>query len=246
MDFLTLFISLRCTQACSHCLYGCSEKHGEHMTWEVFSRTVSIALERRITSLNLFGGEPLLNPQFFPMLETVLEKKFNLILATNCSPLVKERIFHRFIETTSEFKDRIVIVTARDRFHLQHFDPIEVIHKLQRENYSVTVNDYSNHTLLISEHNSENQDLRALDTGFSCCNANWKDYIGVLPDGGWTICPASLQAFGTIFAHHFDEIVEFKRGLPLRYKEGCSKCLKDFKSFHREFDRISRIMPRIN
>jgi MoaA/NifB/PqqE/SkfB family radical SAM enzyme len=207
------------------------------MTWEVFSRAVSVALEQRITSLNFFGGEPLLNPQFFPMFETALEQKFNLILTTNCRPLAREGIFQRFIKTTSEFKDRIVIVTARDRFHLQHFDPAAVIEQLRREGYSVTVNDYSNHTLLISEHNSANQDLRALDTGFSCCNADWKDYIGVLPDGGWTICPASLEAFGNIFTHHLDEIVQFKLRLPLRYKEGCTRCLKDFKSFRREFDR---------
>jgi len=65
MDFLTLFISLRCTQACAHCLYGCSHEHGEHMSWGVFTQSLAIAEKSQIPTLNFFGGEPLLNPQFF-------------------------------------------------------------------------------------------------------------------------------------------------------------------------------------
>jgi MoaA/NifB/PqqE/SkfB family radical SAM enzyme len=62
MDFLTLFISLRCTQSCAHCLYGCSSEHSEHMSWDVFMQSIAIAEEYQILTLNFFGGEPLLNP----------------------------------------------------------------------------------------------------------------------------------------------------------------------------------------
>jgi len=236
MNYLTLFISLRCTNSCAHCLYGCSPKSGEHMSWDVFARTMAIAQENQIHRLNFFGGEPLLNPQFFPMLRTTLEKGLLLILTTNCRPLVKEVFRTKFLDVTKQYKERIVIVTARDKFHLQYFDPAQIIHHLQSEGYNVTVNDYSNHTVLLSEHNAKNRDLQELDTHFSCCSASWKDYLGVLPDGGWTICPASLEAFGSIYTNSLREIVAFKRGLPLRYKEGCTECLKDFKSFRREFD----------
>ncbi len=236
MDFLTLFISLRCTQSCSHCLYGCSPEHGEHMSWDVFTRSVAIAKKNQIPTLNFFGGEPLLNPQFFSMLQKTLGSNLSLILATNCRPLVKDGFITKFLDVTKHYKERIVIVTARDKFHLQFFDPEEIVNRLRSERYEVVVSDYSNHTVALSEYNSKNQELQKLDTHWSCCEANWTDYLGVLPDGGWTICPPSLEAFGNIFSDSLGEIVEFKRRLPLQYEKGCTECLKDFKGFRKEFE----------
>ncbi len=241
MDFLTLFISLRCTQACTHCLYGCSPEYGEHMSWDVFTQSVAIAKENQISTLNFFGGEPLLNPRLFPMLQTTFENGLSLMLATNCRPLVKEGFFAKFLNITKQYKERIVIFTTRDRFHLQFFDPAEIINRLRSESYEVVVNDYSNHTVALSEYNAKNQELQKLNTRFSCCAASWTDYLGVLPDGGWTICPPSLEAFGNIFSNGLGEVVEFKRGLPLRYEEGCTECLKDFKGFRKEFEKYKVI-----
>jgi MoaA/NifB/PqqE/SkfB family radical SAM enzyme len=251
MDYLTLFISLKCTNACAHCLYGCSPDHGEHMSWDVFARSVAVAEENQIYKLNFFGGEPLLNPQFFPMLQTTLEKGFSLILATNCRPLSKESIVTKFLDVTKHYKGHIVVVTARDRFHLQFYDPIDVIKLLQSHNYEVVVNDYSNHTVLVSEYNANNRELRKLNTRFSCCNASWTDYLAVLPDGGWTICPVSLEAFSNIFSDSLEEIIKIKRKLPLQYQVGCTECLKDFKDFRQEFETNkaisnSKLIPRIN
>jgi MoaA/NifB/PqqE/SkfB family radical SAM enzyme len=201
------------------------------MPWDVFTQSVAIAEESRIATLNFFGGEPLLNPQFFPMLQTTLEKQFSLILA-------KEGFITKFVDFTKQYKERIVIVTARDKFHLQFFDPAEIINCLRSESYKVVINDYSNHTVLLSEYNANNRELRKLNTRFSCCKASWTDSLGVLPCGGWTICPASLEAFGNIFTNSLGEIVEFKRGLSLHYEEGCTECLKDFKGFCKEFETI--------
>lgn len=239
MDFLTLFISLRCTQACTHCLYGCSPEYGEHMSWDVFTQSVSIVKESQIPTLNFFGGEPLLNPQVFPMLQTTLENDLSLILATNCRPFVKERFLTNFLDVTKRYKERIVIVTARDKFHLQFFDPAEIINRLRGESYEVVVQDYSNYTVALSKYNANNQELRKLNTRWCCCAASLMDYVGVLPDGRWTICPPSLEAFGTVFSDSLKEIVEFKSGLLIHNQEGCSECLKDFPGFRRRFESRS-------
>jgi organic radical activating enzyme len=236
VDFLTLFISLRCTQACAHCLYGCSPDRGEHMPWDVFTQSVAIARKRQIATLNFFGGEPLLNPQFFPMLQETFENGFSMILATNCRPLAEERFFTEFLGLTKQYQERMVVVTARDKFHLQFFDPVEVINRLRSENFKVVVQDYSNHTLALSEYNANNQELRKLNTHWFCCGAGWTDYLGVLPDGGWTICPPSIEAFGSIFSDSMEEILKFKRELSMHCEEGCSECLKDFKHFRKEFE----------
>jgi len=237
INYLTLLLSLRCTQACAHCLYGCSPLSGEHMSWNVFERSLSIALENRIPSLNFFGGEPLLNPLFFPMLKISLERDLSLILATNCRPLDEEGFFTKFLDITQGFKNRIVIITARDEFHLRYFDPMEAIERLRDEKYEVVVNDYSDHTILLSKFNANKQELRKLNTSFSCCEGNFSDHLGVLPDGGWTICPPSLLPFGDIFSYSLEEIVKFKSGLPLRCSEGCSECLKDFEIFQKRFEK---------
>ena len=206
------------------------------MSWDVFKHSLVIAQKSHIGRLNLFGGEPLLNPRFFPMLQAALEKDFALIVATNCRPLAKEALLNEFLDITKQYKNRIVVVTARDKFHLRFFDPAEVISRLRKESYEVVVNDYSNHTVALSEYNADNQELCQLNTRFSCCNASKNDYLGVLPDGGWTICPASLEAFGNILTDGIRDIVKFKRRLPLHYEVGCTECLKDFKSFHKRFE----------
>ena len=100
----------------------------------------------------------------------------------------------------------------------------------------MVVQDYSDHAVALTKYNTNNQELRKLNTRGSCCEASWTDYLGVLPDGGWTICPPSLEAFGNIFSNSLGEIMKFKRGLPLRYEEGCTECLKDFKDFRKEFE----------
>jgi len=209
------------------------------MPWNVFKRSIAIALVNRIPALNFFGGEPLLNPQFFVMLQIALENGFDLMIATNCRPLSKKRFYTRFLEITKDYKKHIVVVTARDEFHLRFYDPGEIIEDLRSKSYEVVVNDYSNYTVLLSEFNANKPELQKLDLHFSCCENRVTDYIGVLPNGGWTICPPSLESFGDIFSNSLGEIVEYKRRLPLRYKEGCSECLKDFKEFHKEFKKIN-------
>jgi MoaA/NifB/PqqE/SkfB family radical SAM enzyme len=244
MDFLTLFITLRCTQACAHCLYGCTPEYGEHMSWDVFTKSVEIAKESQIPTLNFFGGEPLLNPQFFTMLQTALENNFNLMVATNCRPLVKEEFLAEFLDVTKQYKERMVIFTARDKFHLRFFDPIKIVNHLRSESYEVAVQEYSNYVVALSEYNVNNPELLKLNTRWCCCKASWTDYLGVLPDGGWTICPPSLEAFGNIFSDSLEEITKFKRKLSLRYEEGCSECLKDFKGFRKEFE-ASRVINQL-
>ena len=214
------------------------------MSWDVFTKSVEIAEENGISTLNFFGGEPLLNPQALHMLQTVLEKGVSLMLATNCRPFAKKELLARFLRTTKQYKENIHIFTARDKFHLQYFDPIEIANYLRSEGYKVAVQDYSNYNVALSEYNVNNPELRKLNTSWSCCQDSWTDYLGVLPDGGWTICPPSLEAFGNVFSNSLEEITEFKRELPLRYEEGCTECLKDFKGFRKEFE-TSRVINEL-
>jgi MoaA/NifB/PqqE/SkfB family radical SAM enzyme len=212
------------------------------MSWDVFKRSVAIALKNRIPALNFFGGEPLLNPQFFPMLKIALESDLSLILATNCRPLAEEGFFTKFLDITRDFKKRVVMITARDKFHLRFFDPMETIDRLRSEGYEVVVNDYSDNIILLSEFNANKLELQELNTRFCCCGNERTDHLGVLPNGEWTLCPPSLVSFGDIFSDDLEEIIAFKSRLPLRYKEGCSECLKDFQKFRKRFEMRNAAM----
>ena len=140
------------------------------------------------------------------------------------------------MDITKEYKEHIVIITSRDRFHLKFFNPAKIVKRLRSENYKVVVNDWSDRCVVLSEYNADNKELQKLDTSFSCCNYGGMDYLGVLPDGGWQICPSYLEAFGDIFSNGIEEIAEFKRGLSLHYGEGCTECLKYFKGLHEKFE----------
>ena len=157
-------------------------------------------------------------------------------MLTNCRLFAKGAFFSEFLNITQQYKERIVLVTATDRFHLRFFDPAEIVNRLRKEGYEVVVNDYSDHTVALTEYNAGVGELRQLNTHFSCCNAQPRDYLGVLPDGGWTICPASLEAFGNILINKIEDIVAFKHTIPLHYHEGCTECLKDFHMFHNSFE----------
>jgi organic radical activating enzyme len=241
MEYLTLFLSLRCTQKCMHCLYGCSPLIGDHMSWDVFIKSVAIAKENRIKTLNFFGGEPMLNPLFFRMLQNALENHFSLMIATNCRLFSEGSFLTDFLQLTKNHKSDIHIFTARDKFHLRFFDPADIVGKLRFDGYEISVSKNSNTTILLSKYNTHYQELRRLNTNYSCCQSSWTDYLGILPGGGWTICPPSLEPFGDIFSESLLEIVSFKRGLPLRYTEGCSECLKDFKTFREEFEKYKSL-----
>jgi hypothetical protein len=171
------------------------------------------------------------------MVQTTLEKGFRLMLSTNCRLFSKKEFFNKFINITDEYKNSIIVITARDRFHLKYFDPLNIVNRLRKKSFNVIVNDYANQTILLSKYNIKNEKLLRMNTDFSCCNGIWNDYLGVLPEGEWTICPASLEIFGNVFINPLEEVVEFKRGLSLKNNKGCTECLKDFKYFSNEFNR---------
>ncbi len=206
------------------------------MSLDVFNKAVAIAKESKIPTLNFFGGEPLINPQIMAMLRKAIEDKFDLLIATNCQPLSNEHRFIEFLDATRHYTQHIAVLVAKDRFHLEFFDPSEVVDRLLEEGYKVSIQDYSNHTVALSEHNMSRLELYELNTYWSCCDAKWTDYVGILPNGAWTICPPSLEPFGNIFINSLADILDFKKGILFQNDRGCQECLKHFEMFKQRFE----------
>jgi organic radical activating enzyme len=130
------------------------------MPWPVFTRSLELAKANYISKINFFGGEPLVNPDILSMLQKTLEDEFSLILATNCRPLINKEFYSKFISITNQYKNNIVIITARDSFHLKFFDPTDIINQLRKDDYEIIVQDYSDHIVALSEYNSNRPELR--------------------------------------------------------------------------------------
>lgn len=237
MKFLTLFISLRCTNECRHCLYGCSPEKGEDMSLDVFEKSLEIAKKNNITKLTFFGGEPFINGEIFQMLNSALKNNFELIIATNGYFLSNDRISEEFYELTRTFKNKILITIGSDQYHKKYFDPAMVAGQLKANGYTVLLQDYCDEVLIISEYNQDKKNLRATTTGFSSCEGGKYHSVGVLPNGDWTICPPSLIEFGNIANIDLNQLLSFKENLPFKCEQGCTACLKDFNSYRQEFKR---------
>ncbi len=236
IKFLTLFISLRCTHECNHCLYACSPEKGEDMSLEVFEKTIDIAKKNNINKLTFFGGEPFINSEIFKMLDCTLKNNFDLIIATNGHFLNNDKTFKMFYEVTHIYKNKIIFNIGYDKYHKRYFDPTNVADKLKNYGYSVLLQDYCDDVLIISEYNKDKVDLHAtINTSISCCEKGKYHSVGVLPNGAWTICPPSLTEFGNISNIDLKELLSFKQNLPLKCEQGCTMCLKDFNSYNKDF-----------
>lgn len=242
MKFLTLFISLRCTNECDHCLYACSPDKGEDMSLEVFEKSIDIAKNNNITKLNFFGGEPFINSEIFNMLGYALKNDFDLIIATNGYFLNNDKFFKMFYEVTHKYKNKIVLNIGYDKYHRKYFDPINAANILEDNGYSVLLQDYCDEFLIITENNKDKVNLGpTTNSSINCCENGKYHSVGVLPNGSWTICPPSLIEFGNIYNIDLLDLLNFKQNLPFKCDQGCTLCLKDFNDYNKDFRKIKEI-----
>jgi radical SAM/Cys-rich protein len=64
LDTLQANLGYRCNQACFHCHVAAGPKRTEAMSWEAMSLLLQVAAARGVTTLDLTGGAPELNPEF--------------------------------------------------------------------------------------------------------------------------------------------------------------------------------------
>lgn len=64
LETLQVNLGYRCNQQCVHCHVGAGPKRKEIMAWETIEQVIAFLLASRITTLDLTGGAPELNPHF--------------------------------------------------------------------------------------------------------------------------------------------------------------------------------------
>lgn len=64
LETLQANLGYRCNQACLHCHVAASPARTEEMAWETMQLLLEFALRHKVTTLDLTGGAPELNPHF--------------------------------------------------------------------------------------------------------------------------------------------------------------------------------------
>src|SRR5258707_2904147 len=64
IDTLQVNVGYRCNQSCVHCHVGASPQRTEEMAGETIDLVLAVLARRRVTTLDITGGAPELNPHF--------------------------------------------------------------------------------------------------------------------------------------------------------------------------------------
>jgi pyruvate-formate lyase-activating enzyme len=76
-------ITRRCTNACIHCANYGSRTSVEELNSSIILKLIDQAIEKNVSSITLWGGEPFLHPELYPIITYGLKKGMNIGVITN-------------------------------------------------------------------------------------------------------------------------------------------------------------------
>jgi radical SAM/Cys-rich protein len=80
-------LGYRCNQSCFHCHVAASPKRTEEMSWETMELLLQFANQQGITTFDLTGGAPELNPHFRRLVEAARDQGLKIIDRCNLTIL---------------------------------------------------------------------------------------------------------------------------------------------------------------
>jgi len=92
-DFIVLELTEECPLRCKHCYLDAG--HGTTMEYELFIKILNEMIELKIDKIQLTGGEPLLHPKFFQILELCINNDIDTQLFTS-GFLASQDIINKF------------------------------------------------------------------------------------------------------------------------------------------------------
>ena len=116
--FIDFIITQKCTYKCPYCsqskLQACNPKNASKETIHAFYRLLD-SLDKDF-EITITGGEALLHPDFFEIIETVKAKGFKINLITNLSSNIKmyDKIFEVLEDSLNEFDISFHLNQIRD------------------------------------------------------------------------------------------------------------------------------------
>ena len=90
LETLQVNLGYLCNQQCLHCHVDASPRHKEIMTEETISDVINFLKNKNITTLDLTGGAPEMNPHFFTLVKQAREMGVHVIDRCNLTVLVED------------------------------------------------------------------------------------------------------------------------------------------------------------
>lgn len=121
---VTIRITTKCTQSCSHCCYSSSPKSNDFMTVEMSEQIGLFLKNNPIYYINLMGGEIYCHPQYQQILKNLIP---NVQIARIVSNGDWANDHPEFAEFISQFPNAYVSI-SKDKYHTnKHIDKAKVL-----------------------------------------------------------------------------------------------------------------------
>jgi sulfatase maturation enzyme AslB (radical SAM superfamily) len=141
--FVIWEITGACNLRCKHCLSDAGKKAPDELNTQEVKDLIDVLEKMKVFYVNFSGGEPLVRPDIFEILEYASQKKMGIDLLTNGS-LITQEVIDRF-ENTNIFHVQVSL----DGIGGNHDDfrgidgaferSIEAIRLLRKANYGVSI-----------------------------------------------------------------------------------------------------------
>lgn len=82
-------LGYRCNQSCIHCHVAAGPRRTEAMSWETMALLLEVASRQGVSTLDLTGGAPELNPHFRRLVRTARERGLHVIDRSNLTVLLE-------------------------------------------------------------------------------------------------------------------------------------------------------------
>lgn len=97
---LQIELTMKCAQGCSYCYAGSTASREEGLTSEAIRRVLDEAAEIKVRCIDWLGGDPLLRPDWFELMEYAQEKKLINNIWTSGLPLRSKTYAQQAIQVT--------------------------------------------------------------------------------------------------------------------------------------------------
>jgi radical SAM/Cys-rich protein len=144
IDILQMNISRKCNLACKHCHVEAGPDREEMMSREIFSKCLDILKVSTISTLDITGGAPEMNPHLDWFINKASKPDIRLIVRTNLV-ILKEEKYQKFIDIYTN--NRVEICASLPHFSKEQSDrqrgcgsfagAIEIIKQLNEKGYGI-------------------------------------------------------------------------------------------------------------
>jgi radical SAM/Cys-rich protein len=141
---LQLNLGKMCNQACGHCHVNAGPNREEMMTKETMEKCLEILRESEISTVDLTGGSPELNPHFRWFVKEIVKHKKNIVVRTNLTVALEEDqhdlpefFFENSVGLIASMPCYLEENVDRQRGDGVHAKSIQVLRKLNKLGYGI-------------------------------------------------------------------------------------------------------------